>query len=145
LSRIISLAQANSKEFVRFAKFGVVGAVGSVIDVGILNLMVLVFNWSLLAANTLSFSCAVLSNFIWNRLWTFPESRERDLRTQLIQFAVVSVIGLVINNGVLLLVRSVLCRFIPAPFDYNLAKLIAIGVVWFWNFGANRFWTYRGL
>jgi putative flippase GtrA len=145
LSRIISLAQANTKEFVRFVKFGAVGTVGAVIDVGLLNLMVLVFNWSLLAANTLSFSCAVLSNFIWNRLWTFPESRDRSFHSQLTQFAVVSVVGLAINNAVLLLARSVLRHYIPAPFDYNLAKAIAIGVVLFWNFGANRIWTYRGL
>ena len=29
--------------------------------------------------------------------------------------------------------------------SYNFAKLIAIGVVLFWNFFANRLWTYRGL
>jgi putative flippase GtrA len=29
--------------------------------------------------------------------------------------------------------------------SYNVAKLFAIGVVLFWNFTANRLWTYRGL
>jgi putative flippase GtrA len=145
LSRIISLAQANSKEFTRFVKFGTVGTVGAVIDFAVLNLMFKAFHWSLLASNTLSFSCAVFSNFTWNRLWTFPESRERPFHTQLVQFTVVNLVGLAINNGVLLLARSLLSQFIPDPFDYNLAKAIAIGVVLFWNFGVNRIWTYRGL
>jgi putative flippase GtrA len=29
--------------------------------------------------------------------------------------------------------------------SYNFAKAFAIGVVLFWNFTANRLWTYRGL
>ena len=99
----------------------------------------------LLASKTLSFSCAVLSNFTWNRLWTFPESRERPLHTQLLSFALVNLAGLVINNVVLLPARSLLSNYVPDPFDYNLAKAIAIGVVLFWNFGVNRVWTYRGL
>lgn len=36
-------------------------------------------------------------------------------------------------------------RIVPDPFDYNLAKIIAIGVVLFWNYGANRLWTYKGI
>jgi putative flippase GtrA len=145
LSRIISLARSNTKEFVRFIKFGTVGTFGAVIDFAILNLMFKAFHWSLLASNTLSFSCAVFSNFIWNRLWTFPESRERAFHTQFVKFTVVNLFGLAINNGVLLLARSVLRHYIPDPFDYNLAKALAIGVVLFWNFGVNRIWTYRGL
>ena len=30
-------------------------------------------------------------------------------------------------------------------FSYNFAKALAIGMVLFWNFSANRLWTYRGL
>jgi putative flippase GtrA len=31
------------------------------------------------------------------------------------------------------------------PPAYLAAKVIAIGVVLFWNYGANRIWTYRGI
>jgi putative flippase GtrA len=145
LFSLITLARENSKELIRFLKFAIVGAVGAVVDYSILNLMVLVFGWPLLAANTLSFSCAVLSNFTWNRLWSFPESRERPIRTQLPQFALVNVLGLAINNVVLVVATGILSHYIPSPFNYNLAKAIAIGIVLFWNFGVNRIWTYRGL
>jgi putative flippase GtrA len=40
---------------------------------------------------------------------------------------------------------QVLKHLVPDPFDYNLAKITAIGVVLFWNFGINRIWTYRGI
>ena len=145
LARLLDFVYHNSKELERFIKFAIVGTIGAVVDFSILNLMYKVFNWSLLAANSLSFTCAVLSNFTWNRLWTFPESKKRPIRTQLSQFALVNVIGLGINNLVLVNLAALFSRFIPDPFDYNLAKAIAIIIVLFWNFGINRIWTYRGI
>jgi putative flippase GtrA len=99
-----------------------------------------------IAANSISFSAAVLSNFTWNRLWTFPESRERPVGTQLVQFTIVNVLGLVINTVILVVLdQYVFQHFVNARLSYNLAKAIAIGVVLFWNFGVNSLWTYRGI
>jgi hypothetical protein len=67
----------NEKELERFLKFLVVGTVGFAVDFGTLNLLKLVFGFQLLVANTISFSLAVLSNFTWNRLWTYPDSRSK--------------------------------------------------------------------
>jgi putative flippase GtrA len=142
---ILTLYVDNRKEFVRFVKFAIVGAIGAVIDFGVLNLMHKAFFWPLLWANTLSVSIAILSNFTWNRLWTFPESRSRRKREQLPQFALINFVGLGINNLIVVGLAAFFSGFIADPWHYNLAKAIAIGVVLFWNFGANRLWTYRGL
>lgn len=144
---IHTLYTDNRKEFTRFVKFSIVGAVGAIIDFGVLNLMhnEKFFGWPLLWANTLSVSVAIVSNFIWNRLWTYPESRSRRKRQQLPQFALINFIGLGINNLIVVGLDAVFSHFIADPWDYNLAKAIAIGIVLFWNFGANRLWTYRGL
>ena len=153
---------ANPSRVKRFAKFAVVGAIGAVVDFVVLNIMKVVFEniglgvgWDvsmkpheiqLAAANIISFSAAVLSNFTWNRLWTFPESRERPLGKQLVQFTIVSVLGLIINTVLLLVMdRYVFQRFFDPRVSYNLAKAVAIGVVLFWNFGMNLIWTYRGI
>jgi putative flippase GtrA len=135
----------NPREFARFLKFATVGAFGMVVDLTVLNVLHKVFGLPLLVANSISFTVAVLSNFTWNRLWTFPESRERPIGTQLGQFAIVNVIGLAINNAVLWVVFRLLSTFIPDPWDYNLAKIAAIGVVLFWNYFVNRKWTYKGI
>ncbi len=170
LNRLLSFVLHYRREFKRFLKFAIVGTVGFVIDFSVLNLMHKlapwplvdtsnlsggvgtlsvqgwVNGWPLVAANTLSFTLAVLSNFTWNRLWTFPESRSRRKRRQLPQFVLVNVIGLMINTFVLLTVKALVSYVgVPDPFDYNLAKGTATIVVLFWNFGANRLWTYRGL
>lgn len=135
----------NPRELIRFIKFATVGIIGMVVDLIVLNLLHGIVGWSLLVANTISFSTAVINNFTWNRLWTFPESRERPLRTQLPQFSLVNIIGMAINNVVLLSLFNLIQAYIPDPWDYNLAKVLAIGVVFFWNYGVNRLWTYKGL
>jgi putative flippase GtrA len=153
---------SNPRELERFIKFAIVGAIGMVVDFAVLNIMKPIFEsiglgvgWDvplgahqiqLIAANIISFSAAVLSNFTWNRLWTFPESRERPLGGQLVQFAIVNVAGLAINTVLLVVMdRYVFQHFVSLRLSYNLAKAIAIGVVLFWNFGINRIWTYRGI
>ena len=133
------------RELVRFLKFATVGAIGMVVDLTVLNVMHKVVGLPLLVANTISFTTAVISNFTWNRLWTFPESRQRAILPQLGQFALVNVVGLAINNLVLWAVFHLTTQLVPDPWDYNLAKVIAIGVVLFWNYFVNRRWTYRGI
>ncbi len=152
----------NPKELGRFVKFAIVGAIGAVVDFMVLNIMKRLFEaiglgvgWDvalephqiqLIAANTISFSVAVLSNFTWNRLWTFPESRERPIGSQLAQFAVINVFGLVINTVILVVLdQYVFQNLFSERLSYNLAKACAICVVLFWNFGMNRIFTYRGI
>jgi putative flippase GtrA len=152
----------NPKRIERFIKFAIVGAIGAAVDFMVLNIMKVLFEsvglgegWNvsldphqiqLVAANAISFSAAVLSNFTWNRLWTFPESRERPLVPQLIQFSIVNVLGLIINTIILVVLdQYVFQTFFSERLSYNLAKAIAICVVLFWNFGMNLIWTYRGI
>ena len=145
IDTITNIYHSKPKELTRFVKFAMVGAIGAVIDFGLLNLLRGYFGWPLLLANTVSVSVAIVSNFTWNRLWTYPESRTRKKRRQLPQFALINFIGLLINNLIVVGLDAVLVSYIGEPWSYNLAKAVAIGVVLFWNFGINRLWTYRGL
>lgn len=144
--KIIALA-SNRKERERFLKFALVGALGAVVDFVVLNLLVQLLGLSPLYANPFSFSAAVISNFTWNRLWSFPESRERAVLSQFGQFALINVVGLSINQLIMWLMLTYILPLtaITHPLDYNLAKAIAIGIVLFWNFGINRVTTYKGL
>jgi putative flippase GtrA len=145
LESITNIYQNNTKEIRRFVKFSLVGAVGAMIDFTLLNILRGGLDWNLFWANTVSVSAAILSNFIWNRYWTFPESRARKKRKQLPQFALVNIIGLLINNLIVVGIDALLVPYVDEPLSYNIAKAIAIGIVLFWNFGINRLWTYKGL
>jgi putative flippase GtrA len=146
----------NKKERTRFFRFAFVGIVGAVIDFGILNLLHEAFNVPILIAQAVSFSTAVVSNFTWNRLWTYPESRSRPIRKQLAQFATVSVIGLgirtlifgVLDTAMISLSQSIFPSSFILPPDvigHNVSLAIVIVIILFWNFFVNRFWTYNGI
>lgn len=154
---MISLSPRGRREFGRFLKFTVVGAIGAIIDFGILYLQHSVLGFHIVLSNTCSFTTAVLSNFLWNRYWTYPDSRSKPLSTQLRQFFIVNIAGWGINTGILLLLRypfaSLMVNIgsnltiLSSPelsykLGYNLAKAVATVVVMFWNFGINRIWTY---
>jgi len=143
--KLLRYLQENEKEAIRFIKFALVGTLGAFIDFAVLNLLILGVGLPKFWANACSFSVAVLSNFTWNRLWTFPESRERPLRTQLPQFALVNLAGLFINQVVFLSLDHFLFGPIFGRLGYNLAKAVATLIVLFWNYGINRIWTYKGL
>ena len=143
----------SKKEQVRFLKFAVVGLIGAVVDFGLLNLL-MVASVSYTIASMISFICAALNNFLWNRYWTYPDSRSKPIAQQLIQFGVINVIGLAIRTPLLAGLENILIQFfsswVPADFflapdfiAHNVGLTIAILIVMLWNFLANRFWTYN--
>lgn len=144
----------RKKEARRFAKFATVGAFGFLTHFTIVNVLVQIFAWAEVWANPVGFTAAVVQNFFLNRRWTFPESRVRDARRQLGMFFLVSVTGLVLNQIVFTVVHTLLEQYwigmvgserLGHALSYNFALCVAVGVVLFWNFAANRLWTYRGL
>ena len=153
-SKILPAGSRRRKETKRFLKFAIVGALGALIDFAILNVLVLLAGFLPVVANGISFSAAVVQNFLLNRWWTFPESQLHNTRRQMAKFALVSVAGLGINTIVFqfvdLSMRAYWIEWLSDPdlgatISYNFAKLFSIGVVLFWNFSANRLWTYKGL
>ena len=100
-SKLVTHIRTNQKEFTRFLKFSVVGTIGAVVDFGTLYLLHALLGFPIVLSNTCSFTAAVLSNFIWNRYWTYPDSRSKPIRAQLVQFFAVNVVGWGINTGIL--------------------------------------------
>jgi putative flippase GtrA len=143
----------NSRERTRFFRFLVVGTFGAVVDFGIENLLHRVFGVPYVWAGTISFICAILSNFIWNRFWTYPDSRSKPILGQFIQFILVSVTGLAIRIPILKFLEPIITNLfykIPAQYLFlppdamgeNVTLAIAVGIVLLWNFFVNRYWTY---
>ena len=145
LQRISAIVGMSPKELSRFLKFAIVGVIGMAVDLTILTFSREVLGLPLSLAVALGFTVAVVSNFTWNRLWTFPESRQRPIASQLVQFTLVNIVGLGINEVIVLGLYPLFLHVTHDPAAYLAAKVIAIGVVLFWNYGANRIWTYKGI
>jgi len=141
------------KERTRFLKFATVGTMGAVIDFGIANGLISLFHMSLVYAGIVSFFCAVLSNFTWNRLWTYPESRSRHILHQLGMYVLVSLTGITMRIPILRYAAlPILNIFLgikgisantAAFLARNTPLALADGIVMMWNFFVNRYWTYN--
>ncbi|MDY6846567.1 MAG: GtrA family protein [Chloroflexota bacterium] len=145
----------SRRERIRFLKFSFVGITGTIVDFGVMNLMRLVFNVPLVWAQGISFICAVINNFLWNRYWTYPESRTKGAPKQLLQFLIINTIGILIrtplvpwfDNHIMRILNN-LDLSLPIKnmvISQNLALGVSIFFVTFWNFFANRYWTYANI
>ncbi|MEZ0395883.1 MAG: GtrA family protein [Anaerolineales bacterium] len=145
----------NRQERLRFLKFMVVGAIGAVVDFGVMNLLTHWLDAPLVLAGTISFVCAVISNFIWNRYWTYPDSRSRPIHRQLLMFFLVNTAGVAIRIPILWLLEppflvlfARLALPIPLSAEFlakNLTVAVAVAIVMLWNFFVNRYWTYNDI
>lgn len=163
----------KSKEVERFLRFAVVGLVGAIVDFGTVFILQATFlpptnqkpvDTNVVIATSIAFLAAVVSNFIWNRYWTYPDSRSRSIRKQLVMFAFISLVGWLgrtiwINVAytplgdfmmpiLLPVIQLVRPGYVPSitasgKLGTMVAMLVGIVVVMFWNFIANRIWTYN--
>ena len=144
----------NPRERTRFFRFATVGIIGAVVDFGTFNLLTVFAGMTAVSASVFSFIAAIINNFIWNRYWTYPDSRTKPITRQVIQFSVVSIVGLLIRTPIIALLEPFFTQlftrlpFLPIGFitteflANNLALAVAVIVVMFWNFFINRYWTY---
>lgn len=127
-------------------KFGLVGGVGFVIDLGLYNLLVLtVLGPESVAAGpiiakVLSTLVAITTNWVGNRLWTFRHHRRRDSAREAVEFFAVSLAGLVVGL-VPLWISHYLLGFTALLAD-NIANVIGLGLGSIFRFTLYRFWVF---
>lgn len=158
----------------QFVKFCLVGATSTLIDLGILWLLLnpldfeagllgltapwpalhaLVKAWNLhipLAAS-ISFLVAVTNGYVWNSRWTFRGYGRSSRRRQFAQFVLVNLLGLGFNVAIVTAVAHALPAVLVGRLAHlsrdpgaMIGKLVATPMVALWNFGANKYWTFAG-
>ena len=116
------------KLLIQIFKFGIVGGIATVIDFVFLYIFREFCHFPVLVSNTLSFCISVIYNYIASVKWVFDVNKEKDAKKQFIIFIVFSVIGLLLNNAIMLLTVDFLSIY------YMLAKVIATAIVMVFNF-----------
>lgn len=148
------LVSKKIKIVFQFTKFVLVGGLNTLIDFGMLNLLM----WStdiykgslIIGLNAVSFLTAVTNSYLWNKFWTFKEDREAQVKKESVgkefsQFVVVSLIGISLNTAIVYLITT----FVNPIFGLspvlwaNLAKVIATLISLIWNFLGYKFIVFR--
>jgi putative flippase GtrA len=94
----------------------------------------------------IGFAFAVTNGYIWNSRWTFPRVDALRRHQQYVRFVLVNVVGLVLNQIILFVVNNLLTAGRPEAekgWEPLIAFGIATGIVVFWNFLANKHWTFK--
>jgi len=128
-------------------KFGVVGLIGFVVDVGLFNLLRVGFAGeghflqSPLGAKIASVSVAIVVNWIGNRYWTFREHRRKNVALEFVEYVSVSIGGMLIGLACLFISHYVL-GFTSLIADNISSNVIGLGLGTIFRFGFYRYWVY---
>jgi putative flippase GtrA len=138
VNRVRRLYAAFQTLIHEIAKFGVVGAINYIIDVGLFNALVVgPLDHRPITSKAISTTVAATSSYFMNRHWTWKDRARTGLAREYGLFIVLSAVGLAITLGCLsfgeyaLHQHSLLARNI-----WGNVVGVAFGMVW-------RFWSFK--
>lgn len=120
----------------KLLKFGVVGISGILVDFAATWFCKEKLRFNRYISNSTGFLFAATSNYILNRSWTFQSNNTKIIK-EYSSFLIISLVGLGLNNFTIYLLHEKL------KLNFYFSKIIATGIVFVWNFGANYCFTFR--
>lgn len=139
-------AQGWKSTFIQFLRYCLVGGLNTIVDIGILNILLLRFpthNVQVLAGyNAIAYGCGAISSFFLNKYWTFRRT-QRATRQELVRFAISIVLEILYSSALIWLAGRALQPFIANTTVWgNAAKLIAVVCGAIISYVLMRFWTF---
>lgn len=124
----------------QFALFCVAGAIGFVVDAGVVQLLVSLAGFDPYLARLVSFLCAVTATWLFNRRYTFTSTRNESVLREAARYLGAMLGGFAINYGV----------YAALVFSYALVREwpvlgVAAGSIagLIFNYASSRYWVFR--
>jgi len=133
------LAKIINSKIIRFA---LVGLLSTIFDMCLLKIGLL-FDLPLYLAVALGFAGGVTNGYFLNSRWTFRFNTNGHEPLKFSQFFLVSIVGLGLTE---LIVAGYVKYFgnLDAVLSSAMTgKIIAVMLVFFWNYYANKHWTFK--
>lgn len=122
---------------VKLIKFSAVGALGTLAHYSVLVFLVQLLSVNVLVASSTGAFVGALVNYVLNYKWTFNSNKRHS--EAMAKFFAVAGVGFVMNGLFMALFTEALVM------HYLIAQAMTTGIVLFWNFLANHYWTFDGL
>ena len=130
-------APQTRSALVRWLKFNAVGAMGIVVQLGILLLLTSVVGLNYLLATALAVEAAVIHNFIWHEAFTWADRKAKSRVQRLLKFNLTTgAFSIVGNLGFTQILAS-------AGMNYLIANIISIAACSLINFALNDRLVFR--
>jgi putative flippase GtrA len=151
------LVHRSDAIIVQLFRFASVGALATIVDFSIFNTLVKHIHINFLIANIFSFSAGTVVSYIFSIRWVFTSRNLTNRHLEFTMFLLIGLIGLGLTELILWTVVSLLGYYhSDLHFAINLtqnvrfivtspifAKIVAIFLVFGWNFGARKRFMFR--
>lgn len=134
--RLTDLARPLWRIFNDLWRFAAVGVISTLIDIVLLNFFLNQVGLALAWAIFWAYGVGAINGYLLNNRWTYHRLNRRPGLIGLAEYVTISFVGL----GLTELIIHYLIRF---GLNVNLDKIIAVFLVFLWNFFGNRWLTFR--
>ena len=147
---ILSALSARIAVLYQFGKFAAVGSSNAFVDIGLLNLILLMSgvtkespSFGIIATATALI--ATVNSFLWNKFWTFDAAKTSEQTwMEVVKFYVVTGAAALVNGGVTwLFVNSIGDNGISENLLANIGKVVGIFSALFINFLGYKFFVFK--
>lgn len=148
--------EETNNTFIQFFRSVFVGGVASVADLGVLILFRELFRMPESVATIFGFIVGLAVNYIISTFWVFAKAKVKNRIADFIAFGVIGVIGLGLTQLIVapfaleglfgqgfFVSMEIFGGLLPVDKYYIVGKLLAIVLVYIWNFCARKFILYR--
>lgn len=125
------------------AKFGVVGGLGVLVNLGVFNLVRGTTDIPMVRASLIATVVAIVFNYVGFRYFTYRDRDKSGRTKEMSLFLLFSVVGMVIENGVLY--AATYGFGWDGPLASNFFKFFGIGIGTLFRFWSYRTWVFRAL
>ncbi|MDD3517098.1 MAG: GtrA family protein [Chromatiales bacterium] len=119
----------------QFLTFATVGGIATAAHYAVLALLVEMFDVAPVPASALGYLAGMVTGYLLNYRFTFRSNKRHH--EAFARFALVAMMGLLLNTAIMTV------GVIWLGLHYLPSQIIATGLTLFWNFAANRIWTFR--
>jgi putative flippase GtrA len=123
------------------AKFGVVGGIGFVVQLGVQNALHSGAGIGAITSVVIAYIAATTVTFIGNRHWAFKHRKGRGLRQETVVFVLLNCVGIVIQVGIVDIAYYELGY--KDGLSYNLATIVGIGLATLFRLYAYRKFVFN--
>ncbi|MEU9324280.1 GtrA family protein [Streptomyces canus] len=125
------------------AKFGAVGGAGLLVNLVVFNLVRHLTELPVVRASVVATVVAIVFNYIGFRYFTYRDRDKSGRTKELTLFLLFSVVGLVIENGILY--AATYGFGWDSPLQSNIFKFVGIGIATLFRFWSYRSWVFKTL
>ncbi len=134
----------------KFGKFGEAGGLNWLVDLGVLNLLILLTGFStgfyFVLYKGISFVSASTNSYFWNKFWVFRGAKKQDETKEVGKFALATILGMLVNitlAGIIAYVGPLLFPGLGSKAWANIATITGSLTAMIFNFVLYKIWVFK--